>query len=392
MALFEAIPALLVLADGSTYRGWSFGATGTAIGEVVFNTGMTGYQEVLTDPSYCGQIVVFTYPELGNTGVNPEDEESARPQVRGAIARNICTRPSNWRSSQSLPDYLKQHQIPGIYGIDTRALTRKIRIYGAMNGGISTEILDEAELLERVLAAPAMSGLNLVREVTTQTAYEWSETTDPVWEFNPEAKANSDETLTVVALDFGIKRNILRRLASYGCRVIVVPAHTPKEEILKYNPDGIFLSNGPGDPAAVTEGIETAKALLSAQKPMFGICMGHQILGHALGAQTYKLKFGHRGLNQPAGLQKRVEITSQNHSFAINPDTLPEAVVEISHLNLNDRTVAGVRHKNLPVFSVQYHPEASPGPHDADYLFENFVQAMRAARQTSNSSNEVKIK
>ncbi|WP_315791299.1 glutamine-hydrolyzing carbamoyl-phosphate synthase small subunit [Fischerella sp. JS2] len=392
MALFETIPALLVLADGTTYRGWSFGATGTAIGEVVFNTGMTGYQEVLTDPSYCGQIVVFTYPELGNTGVNPEDEESAQPQVRGAIARNICKRPSNWRSSQSLPDYLKQHQIPGIYGIDTRALTRKIRIYGAMNGGISTEILDEAELLEQVLAAPAMSGLNLVREVTTQTAYEWSQTTDPVWEFNPEAKANSDETLTVVALDFGIKRNILRRLASYGCRVIVVPAHTPTEEILKYNPDGIFLSNGPGDPAAVTEGIETAKALLSAQKPMFGICMGHQILGHALGAETYKLKFGHRGLNQPAGLQKRVEITSQNHSFAINPDTLPEAVVEISHLNLNDRTVAGVRHKNLPVFSVQYHPEASPGPHDADYLFENFVQAMRAARQTPNSSKEVKIK
>ncbi|MCP6761610.1 MAG: glutamine-hydrolyzing carbamoyl-phosphate synthase small subunit [Fischerella sp. CENA71] len=392
MALFDAIPALLVLADGTTYRGWSFGATGTTIGEVVFNTGMTGYQEVLTDPSYCGQIVIFTYPELGNTGVNPEDEESDRPYVRGAIARNICTRPSNWRSSQSLPDYLKQHQIPGIYGIDTRALTRKIRIFGAMNGGISTEILDEAELLERVLAAPAMNGLNLVREVTTQTAYEWSQTTDPVWEFNPEAKTNSEETFTVVALDFGIKRNILRRLASYGCRVIVVPAHTPIEEILKYNPDGIFLSNGPGDPATVTEGIETTKALLSSQKPMFGICMGHQILGHALGAETYKLKFGHRGLNQPAGLEKRVEITSQNHSFAINPDTLPQTTVEISHLNLNDRTVAGLRHKNLPIFSVQYHPEASPGPHDADYLFENFVQAMRADRQTANSSNKVKIK
>ncbi len=392
MALFDVVPALLVLADGTTYRGWSFGATGTAIGEVVFNTGMTGYQEVLTDPSYCGQIVVFTYPELGNTGVNPEDEESDRPYVRGAIARNICTRPSNWRSSQSLPDYLKQHQIPGIYGIDTRALTRKIRIFGAMNGGISTEILDEAELLERVLAAPAMNGLNLVREVTTQTAYEWSQTTDPLWEYNPEAKTNSEETFTVVALDFGIKRNILRRLASYGCRVIVVPAHTPIEEILKYNPDGIFLSNGPGDPATVTEGIETAKALVSSQKPIFGICMGHQILGHALGAETYKLKFGHRGLNQPAGLQKRVEITSQNHSFAINPDTLPQATVEISHLNLNDRTVAGLRHKNLPIFSVQYHPEASPGPHDADYLFENFVQAMRADRQIANSSNEVKIK
>ncbi|KOP23670.1 carbamoyl phosphate synthase small subunit [Hapalosiphon sp. MRB220] len=392
MALFDAIPALLVLADGTTYRGWSFGAIGTAIGEVVFNTGMTGYQEVLTDPSYCGQIVVFTYPELGNTGVNPEDEESDRPYVRGAIARNICTRPSNWRSSQSLPDYLKQHQIPGIYGIDTRALTRKIRIFGAMNGGISTEILDEAELLEQVLAAPPMNGLNLVREVTTQTPYEWSQTTDPVWEFNPEAKTNSEETFTVVALDFGIKRNILRRLASYGCRVIVVPAHTPIEEILQYNPDGIFLSNGPGDPATVTEGIETTKALLSSQKPLFGICMGHQILGHALGAETYKLKFGHRGLNQPAGLQKRVEITSQNHSFAINPDTLPQTTVEISHLNLNDRTVAGLRHKNLPIFSVQYHPEASPGPHDADYLFENFVQAMRADRQIANRSNEVKIK
>ncbi|MDM9379384.1 glutamine-hydrolyzing carbamoyl-phosphate synthase small subunit [Chlorogloeopsis sp. ULAP01] len=385
MPLLDATPALFVLADGTSYRGWSFGAMGTVVGEVVFNTGMTGYQEVLTDPSYCGQIVVFTYPELGNTGVNQEDEESQQPQVRGAIARNICMRPSNWRSTQSLPDYLKQHQIPGIYGIDTRALTRKIRNFGAMNGGISTEIMDEAELLEKVLAAPSMRGLNLVREVTTQKVYEWLEPTDSVWEFNPDATANPGETLTVVALDFGIKRNILRRLASYNCRVIVVPADTPAEEILKYNPDGIFLSNGPGDPAAVTEGIETTKALLSAQKPMFGICMGHQILGHALGAETFKLKFGHRGLNQPAGLQRRVEITSQNHSFALDPDSLPQQVVEISHLNLNDRTVAGVRHKNLPVFSVQYHPEASPGPHDADYLFEEFVQIMRSARQAETA-------
>lgn len=383
MPLSEAIPALLVLADGSAYRGWSFGATGTAIGEVVFNTGMTGYQEVLTDPSYCGQIVIFTYPELGNTGINPEDEESAHPHVRGAIARNICSKPSNWRSTQSLPDYLKQHQIPGIYGIDTRALTRKIRIYGAMNGGISTSILDETELLEQVQAAPNMTGLNLVREVTTSTVYEWTEPTPPSWEFNPESINKIGETFTVVALDFGIKRNILRRLASYGCRVIVVPADTHPEEILKYNPDGIFLSNGPGDPAAVTEGIDTVKNLLLSQKPMFGICMGHQILGQALGAETFKLKFGHRGLNQPAGLQQRVEITSQNHSFAIDPDTLQETVVEVSHLNLNDRTVAGVRHKTLPVFSVQYHPEASPGPHDADYLFEQFIQAMQAAKQAA---------
>ncbi|KZL48611.1 glutamine-hydrolyzing carbamoyl-phosphate synthase small subunit [Nodularia spumigena] len=380
MPLSDTIPALLVLADGTTYRGWSFGATGTKIGEVVFNTGMTGYQEVLTDPSYCGQIIIFTYPELGNTGINIEDEESDRPLCAGAIARNICHRPSNWRSTQSLPDYLNQHQIPGIYGIDTRALTRKIRTLGAMNGGISTSILDEAELLEQVLAAPSMAGLNLARQVTTPTVYEWTEATIPAWEFNSESVVNQEESFTVVALDFGVKRNILRRLASYGCRVIVVPVDTPPEEILKYNPDGIFLSNGPGDPAAVTEGITTAKALLESQKPIFGICMGHQILGHALGAETYKLKFGHRGLNQPAGLQQKIEITSQNHSFAIDPDSLPAEVVEVSHLNLNDRTVAGLRHKSLPIFSVQYHPEASPGPHDADYLFEQFVQAMRTNR------------
>jgi len=376
----SAQPALLVLADGSAFHGFSFGAAGTEIGEVVFNTGMTGYQEVLTDPSYCGQLVTFTYPELGNTGVNPADEESERPQVKAAIARNICFKPSNWRSTQSLPDYLKQHHIPGIYGIDTRALTRKIRSVGAMNGGISTEILDPAELLTRVQDAPSMSGLNLVRNVTTSTVYEWSEPTVAEWEFNPQARGNG-EILTVVALDFGIKRNILRRLASYGCRIIVVPANTSAEEMLKYEPDGIFLSNGPGDPAAVTEGITTARALLDAGKPMFGICMGHQILGLSLGGDAFKLKFGHRGLNQPAGLRQQVEITSQNHGFAIDPETLDSQAVEITHLNLNDRTLAGLRHKTLPLFSVQYHPEASPGPHDADYLFERFVDLMRQHRQ-----------
>lgn len=381
MALSPAQPALLVLADGTSYRGWSFGATGTAIGEVVFNTGMTGYQEVLTDPSYCGQIVTFTYPELGNTGVNPEDEESSRPQVKGAIARNICEKPSNWRSTQSLPDYLKQHNILAIYGIDTRALTRKIRSVGAMNGAISTEVLDPADLLEQIQDAPSMAGLNLVREVTTSTIYEWSDSTDPVWEYKPVPKTGDAEPLTVVAIDFGIKRNILRRLASYGCRVIVVPAHTPAEEILKYEPDGIFLSNGPGDPAANAEGIATTKALLTSQKPMFGICMGHQILGLSLGGETFKLKFGHRGLNQPCGLHQQVEITSQNHGFAIDANSLSETEIEITHLNLNDRTVAGLRHKSLPLFSVQYHPEASPGPHDADYLFDQFVQAMREQRQ-----------
>ncbi|MEM9979992.1 MAG: glutamine-hydrolyzing carbamoyl-phosphate synthase small subunit, partial [Cyanobacteria bacterium P01_D01_bin.2] len=350
-------PALLVLADGSVFQGWSFGATGTVIGEIVFNTGMTGYQEVLTDPSYRGQIVTFTYPELGNTGVNSEDEESIAPQVMGAIAKNICECPSNWRSTTSLPDYLKQHNIPGIYGIDTRALTRKLRTVGAMNGAISSEILDPEQLQKQIRMTPSMAGLNLVKDVSTPTAYEWTEPTDSSWEFAPAAQAPAgpppEAPLTVVAVDFGIKRNILRRLVSYGCRVIVVPIDTPPGDILKYNPDGIFLSNGPGDPAAVESAPELVNALLESQLPTFGICMGHQILGLSFGAKTFKLKFGHRGLNQPCGLTQRVEITSQNHGFAIDADTIPTADVEVTHFNLNDRTVAGLQHKDLPVFSVQ---------------------------------------
>ena len=376
MTIVNFQPALLVLSDGTSYRGYACGAKGTSFGEVVFNTGITGYQEVMTDPSYRGQIVTFTYPELGNTGVNPEDEESAQPHVKGIIARNICERPSNWRSTQSLPDYLKAHNIIGIYGIDTRDLTRRIRISGAMNGVLSTEILDPEQLLIELQAVPSMAGLNLVKEVTTKKVYEWSEATTSEWEFSPRTSLNEKEKYTVVAIDFGVKLNILKRLASYGCRVIVVPADTPAQEILKHNPDGIFLSNGPGDPSAVAEGITTTKELLAAKKPIFGICMGHQILGLSLGAETFKLKFGHRGLNQPAGLSQRVEITSQNHGFAVTEESLG-ADVEITHLNLNDRTVAGLKHKTLPFFSVQYHPEASPGPHDADYLFEQFVKMMQ---------------
>jgi len=379
VSLSAAQPALLVLADGTAYPGFSVVALGTTIGEVVFNTGMTGYQEVLTDPSYSGQMVTFTYPELGNTGVNGDDEESDRPHVKGVIARNICQRPSNWRSSQSLPEYLKHHNVIGIYGIDTRSLTRKLRSSGAMNGAISTEILDPADLVLQVQAAPSMAGLNLVKAVTTNRTYEWTEPTEALWEFSDSAAKSSTvpQKFTVVALDFGIKRNILKRLASYGCRVIVVPADTSAEEILSHNPDGIFLSNGPGDPAAVMEGIATTRSLLDSGKPIFGICMGHQLLGLPLGAETFKLKFGHRGLNHPAGLTEKIEITSQNHGFAIEPDSLALDRLEITHLNLNDRTVAGLKHKTLPIFSVQYHPEASPGPHDADYLFEQFIGTFR---------------
>lgn len=376
MSLLNFQPAILVLADGTSYEGYAFGAKGTTFGEVVFNTGMTGYQEVMTDPSYSGQIVTFTYPELGNTGVNSEDEESFKPHIKGVIARNITEKPSNWRSTQSLPDYLKQHNIVGIYGIDTRDLTRRLRSSGAMNGAISSEILGPDELLVQLQAVPSMAGLNLVKGVTTKEVYEWTQPTSAEWEFSNRTNLEEKEKFTVVAIDFGVKRNILRRLASYGCKVIVVPANTSPEEILKYNPDGIFLSNGPGDPSAVAEGIETAKALLQAKKPTFGICMGHQILGLSLGAETFKLKFGHRGLNQPAGLKQKVEITSQNHGFAVTEESL-SAEVEITHLNLNDHTVAGLKHKTLPFFSVQYHPEASPGPHDADYLFEQFVKMMR---------------
>ena len=381
MAFVDTQPALLVLIDGSVYQGLSFGAPGTVMGEVVFNTGITGYQEVLTDPSYYGQIVAFTYPELGNTGVNPEDEESSRPQVRGAITRNICSQPSNWRATQSLADYLKAHNIPGIYNIDTRALTRKLRTVGAMNGAISTETLNPEELLRQLQDMPPMTGLNLVRDVTTNDIYEWCEQTNPTWEYcDSDESKGSDEVLTVVAIDFGIKRNILRRLASYGCRVIVVPADTAPETILSYQPDGVFLSNGPGDPAAVVGAPEAIQTLMKSQIPTFGICMGHQILGLSFGASTFKLKFGHRGLNQPCGIQRQVEITSQNHGFALDVESMPTDVT-ITHLNLNDRTVAGMRHNTLPVFSVQYHPEASPGPHDADYLFQKFVDAMRKAKE-----------
>ncbi|MCJ2542089.1 glutamine-hydrolyzing carbamoyl-phosphate synthase small subunit [Thermostichus vulcanus] len=379
-------PALLVLADGTSFSGWSFGASGTAIGEVVFNTGMTGYQEVITDPSYRGQLITFTCPELGNTGVNNLDEESARPQAKGVIARNVSRLVSSWRATGSLPEYLRQHGIPGITGVDTRALARRLRSQGVMNGAISTEILDPKALLEQVRAAPSMQGLSLVAEVTTPQPYEWLEPTPADWDYGrSQGIPVPDPPLRVVALDFGIKRNILRRLTRYGCRVMVLPADATPEQVLSYAPDGVFLSNGPGDPAAETQAIRTAQALLQTQKPLFGICLGHQILNLALGGSTFKLKFGHRGLNHPCGLERQVEITSQNHGFAVDAESIPSELAAISHLNLNDRTVAGIRHRQLPLFSVQYHPEASPGPHDADYLFQEFVELMLKNRSQSGA-------
>ncbi len=377
----DRTPAVLVLADGSIFYGWSFGASGTAIGEAVFNTGMTGYQEVMTDPSYCGQLVTFTCPELGNTGVNPLDEESQQPQLRGVIARNISQRPSSWRAQGSLPEYLKQHNIIAIAGVDTRAITRKLRSQGAMNGAISTEVMDPDTLRQQIQAAPSMAGLSLVGNVSTPAAYEWQEATPAEWEYGEHSQA-LDPPLRVVALDLGVKRNILRRLTRYGCQVVVLPATATPEQVMSHNPDGIFLSNGPGDPSAETQTITTAKALLEAQKPMFGICLGHQILNLAMGSQTIKLKFGHRGLNHPCGLQQAVEITSQNHGFAVTQESIQDPNIEVTHLNLNDKTVAGIKHKTLPLFSVQYHPEASPGPHDADYLFNTFVKMMLERRQT----------
>lgn len=374
-------PALLVLADGTAFPGWSFGAPGTAVGEVVFNTGMTGYQEVITDPSYRGQMVTFTCPELGNTGVNELDEESARPQVAGIIARNVSRLASSWRATSTLPEYLQRYGIPAIAGVDTRALARRLRSQGVMNGALSTETLDPQVLLERVRQAPSMQGLSLVAEVTTPQPYEWLEPTPADWDYGRSQGIPIPEPpLRVVALDFGVKRNILRRLTRYGCRVMVLPANASPEQILSYNPDGIFLSNGPGDPAAETTAIRTTQALLQTGKPLFGICLGHQILSLALGGSTYKLKFGHRGLNHPCGLEKQVEITSQNHGFAVDAASIPADGVVITYLNLNDRTVAGIRHRHLPLFSVQYHPEASPGPHDADHLFREFVELMLQQR------------
>lgn len=374
--------AILVLEDGTIFRGKAFGAAATVVGEVVFNTSMTGYQEVITDPSYRGQMVCMTLPHVGNTGINPEDLESDRPQITAFLVREVSPIVSNWRATETLTAYLARNDIPGISEIDTRALTRRLRERGVMHAALSTDgCRNEAELRQMARSWEGLDGRDLVREVTCQEAYHWMDVTDMAWTPVPAGAAQPRPDATnvvmggplVVAYDFGIKHNILRRLASHGLRIAVVPASTPAQAVLDLEPDGIFLSNGPGDPAGVPYAAEAVSDLLESGLPIFGICLGHQIIGRALGAATYKLKFGHHGSNHPVADvdATNVQITAQNHNYTVDAATLPPNV-EVTHRNLNDDTVEGLRLTDRPVFSVQYHPEASPGPHDADLLFARF--------------------
>jgi carbamoyl-phosphate synthase small subunit len=381
--------AILALEDGSVFHGIGFGASGTVVGEVCFNTSLTGYQEILTDPSYKGQIVSLTYPEIGNYGISPEDEESYQPHVSGLVIRELAPVASNWRSRETLENYLSRHGIPGIKHIDTRALTKKLRVNGSLKGVLTTEPMSDAAAVEKARAWHGLIGVDYVKEVTHQESFEWdvdgSKSTH--WKDDFELKQNPDAGKLpptrhrIVAYDFGLKYNILRSLRRHGFAVQVVPATTPAEEVLRYNPDGVFLSNGPGDPAALKYAHDAVNELLG-KKPIFGICLGHQVLGHALGGTTFKLKFGHRGGNQPVQdlSTGKVAITSQNHGFAVDPDSLPAGEVEVSHINLNDQTCEGLRHRKHPIFSVQYHPEAAPGPHDADYFFDQFSKLIDEAK------------
>ena len=367
--------AKLVLNNGIIFPGFSFGASGTAVGEIVFNTGMTGYQEVITDPSYYGQILTFTYPEIGNTGINLEDSESNK-SVKGIIVRNYSSNNSNWRSLKNFNQWLVEKNIIGLFGIDTRALVKILRSNGSMNGILTSEDKTVETCLKLIYETPKMEGLNLSKEVSTKKQYLWQDASETNFDLRKNYSEKSNK-LKVVAIDFGIKKSILNRLVSHGCEIIVLPSQSSLKDVLSKKPDGIFFSNGPGDPSSVTEGINLARDLIDlGEIPMFGICLGHQIFGLALGGSTYKLPFGHRGLNHPCGMDNLVEITSQNHGFALDQNSLSKEKVKITHFNLNDNTVAGIEVNNKPIFSVQYHPEAGPGPHDSDYLFKKFVSLM----------------
>jgi carbamoyl-phosphate synthase small subunit len=382
-------PAKLALEDGTIFSGTAFGASGEALGEVVFNTGMTGYQEILTDPSYKGQIVTMTYPLIGNYGVNSEDIESSKPHVEGFVVREVSREISNFRASGGLQQYLEQHGIVGIEHVDTRALVRHIRTRGAMKGILSTTELDDRTLVERAIQSPGLVGRDLVKEVIPSSAVRWDagfgcEFAQSAAQYSEWNSSSDSARPHVVALDYGMKWNIARHLVESGCRVTILPGTATAPEVLKNDPDGVFLSNGPGDPAALGYAVDTIVQLLrhseKTRMPVFGICLGHQLLGQAWGGKTFKLKFGHRGANQPVLNQvtNRVEITTQNHGFAVRPETLPK-FVECTHLNLNDQTLEGMRHRDLPVFSVQYHPEASAGPHDSTYLFADFRKNLATA-------------
>ncbi len=372
--------AILLLEDGMVFEGLSFGARGTITGEIVFNTGMTGYQEVITDPSYYGQLITFTYPEIGNTGINNEDNESTHPSVKGVITRQISNNTSNWRTTENFERWLESENVVGIKGIDTRVLVRHLRENGTLNALISSESKSSiSDLFSILKASPSMSGLNLVNKVTTKNIFKSNKTSSAL--FDKRIKLVKKNPFNVVAIDFGIKQSILNRLVAHGCEVTILPAGSSISDVLSLSPEGVFLSNGPGDPSAVRNGIELTKKLINHEQiPIFGICLGHQILGLALGGKTYKLIYGHRGLNHPCGLPGRVEITSQNHGFALDPTSLNKNKIDITHFNLNDQTVAAISVIDKPFIGVQYHPEASPGPHDSDHHFNRFVTLMEKRR------------
>jgi carbamoyl-phosphate synthase small subunit len=377
--IHSTMKAKLALENGTVLTGESFAADGETTGEVVFNTSLSGYQEIFSDPSYTGQIVTMTYPLIGNYGINEDDVESPKPQVAGVIVKEYFDFHSNFRASASLGSWLKKNNIVAVQGLDTRMLTKMLRTFGAMRGILSTTDLDDKRLMMKVQGSPEMTGLDLTHVVSCKEPYRWDDVDRTPFLLKPLTNgATNGKRLKVVAYDCGIKQNIMRRLTSYGCDVTVVPALYPAEDVLALNPDGIFVSNGPGDPAAVKKAIENLK-LLIGKKPIFGICLGHQLLALAFKAKTFKLKFGHRGGNHPVKniLTQKIEITSQNHGFAVDPQTLDKETLEVTHVNLNDGTNEGFRHKELPVFSVQYHPEASPGPHDSDYLFRDFIEMMK---------------